>query len=58
MARPGRLGPAGTIGAALTAWDLWRRIPPSQRKLILSQAKAHGPRLVKYAYKTSRKPKL
>jgi hypothetical protein len=59
MARPGRIGPAGTIGAALTAWDLWRRIPPKQRKLLLLQAKVHGPRLVKKAYSASRKsPRL
>ncbi len=58
MARPGRIGPAGTIGAALTAWDIWRRIPPKQRKLILIQAKTHGPRLVKLAYTASRRPRL
>jgi hypothetical protein len=57
MARLGRMGPTSTIGAALTAWDLWRRIPPRQRKLLLSQARAHGPRLVKMAYEARRRPK-
>jgi len=55
MARPGRIRPAGTIGAALAAWDLWRRIPAKQRKLLLLQAKVHGPRLVKKAYSAGRK---
>jgi hypothetical protein len=48
------MGPAG-IGAALTAWDMWRRIPPAQRKLILAQAKIHGPRLAKLAFTAGRR---
>jgi hypothetical protein len=47
---------------ALTAWDVWRRIPPKQRKLLLAQARAHGPtiakhggRLAKSAYDARRK---
>ena len=37
-----RLGP---IGIALTAWDIWRRIPPRHRKTIIKQARRHGPTL-------------
>jgi hypothetical protein len=37
----------GTIGLALTAWDIWRRIPPRHRKTILNQARKHGPRVAK-----------
>ena len=37
-----RLGP---IGVALTAWDIWRRIPPRHRKTIIKQARKHGPTL-------------
>ena len=48
------LRPAGTIGVALTAWDLWRRIPPKQRKVLLAQARAHGPKVAKRAYVISR----
>jgi hypothetical protein len=48
----------GTIGVALTAWDLWRRLPPKQRQLLLAQAKLHGPRLAKKAYAASRKPRI
>lgn len=37
-----RLGPWAW---ALTAYDLWQRIPPKQRAQIVAQARAHGPRL-------------
>lgn len=36
---------AGPIGIALTAWDIWRRIPPRHRKAIIKQARKHGPTL-------------
>jgi hypothetical protein len=42
---------AGPVGVALTAWDLWRRIPPRQRKMLLRQARKHGPKIVKQARK-------
>ena len=35
----------GPIGIALTAWDIWRRLPPRQRKQILNIARKHGPRV-------------
>jgi hypothetical protein len=35
----------GTIGLALTAWDIWRRIPKQHRRLLIRQARKHGPRL-------------
>jgi hypothetical protein len=37
-----RLGP---VGLALTAWDVWRRLPPKQRKQILALARTHGPKV-------------
>jgi DNA-binding transcriptional regulator YiaG len=37
-----RLGP---VGVALTAWDIWRRLPPKQRKQILNLARKHGPKV-------------
>jgi hypothetical protein len=40
---------AGAVGLAMTAWDIWRRIPPRHRKTILRQARKHGPILVKRA---------
>jgi hypothetical protein len=30
---------------ALTAWDIWRRLPPRQRKQILDLARKHGPKV-------------
>ena len=33
----------GTIGLALTAWDIWRRIPKQHRRAIVRQARKHGP---------------
>ena len=47
MPRPTRLltRRAGPLGLALTAWDLWRRLPPKQRKQVLSLARKHGPRV-------------
>jgi len=36
---------AGPVGVALTAWDLWRRLPPRQRKLVIALARKHGPKV-------------
>ena len=36
---------AGPLGLALTAWDLWRRLPPRQRKQIVNIARKHGPKV-------------
>ena len=45
MARFRGLRRTGTIGIALTAWDIWRRIPRRHRKTILRQARKHGPKV-------------
>jgi hypothetical protein len=51
-----RLGP---IGIALTAYDVWRRIPKQYRRRIVSEVVKQGPRLAKEAsrYYRSRWPK-
>ena len=36
---------AGPVGLALTAWDLWRRLPPKQRKQVADLARKHGPKV-------------
>lgn len=36
---------AGPLGVALTAWDLWRRLPPKQRKQLMQAARKHGPKV-------------
>jgi hypothetical protein len=43
VARFRSLRRAGPIGVALTAWDIWRRIPKKHRRAILRQARKHGP---------------
>ena len=35
----------GAVGIALTAWDLWRRLPPRQRKQVVRLARKHGPKV-------------
>jgi len=49
-----RVGPLGT---AFLLWDVWKRIPPKQRRKLLAQARKHGPRLAKQAYKARRRAK-
>ena len=54
-----RLGP---VGVALTAWDIWRRLPPKQRRQILDIARKHGPKVASRVMKAtararSRRPK-
>jgi hypothetical protein len=41
---------AGPVGMALTAWDVWRRLSPEQRRWVTAQARTHGPRLAKQAW--------
>jgi hypothetical protein len=41
-----RMGP---VGLALTAYDIWRRIPPKHRKRLLAEARKHGPRVARAA---------
>ena len=36
-----RMGPVGVV---LTAYDVWRRIPPKQRKQVLELTRKHGPK--------------
>jgi signal recognition particle receptor subunit beta len=40
---------AGPVGIALTAYDIWRRLPPKQRKQLLANARKHGPRIASAA---------
>jgi hypothetical protein len=43
MPRLNKLRP-GPIGIAITLWDVWRRLPPKQRKQALALARKHGPK--------------
>jgi hypothetical protein len=44
MARLRKLRP-GPVGLALAVWDVWRRLPPKQRRQVMSLAREHGPKL-------------
>jgi hypothetical protein len=35
----------GALGVALTAWDIWRRIPKQHRRAIMRQARRQGPKV-------------
>ena len=46
MARLGKLRP-GPVGVAIAMWDIWRRLPPRQRKQVVRLARKHGPAVAK-----------
>ena len=54
MARTRFRGPAA-VSVALTAWDVWRRLPPSQRRLVAALARKHGVRVAKQAWTVQRR---
>jgi hypothetical protein len=45
---------AGPIGLALTAVDIWRRLSPRQRRLIVHQAQKYGPRVAAQTIRSAR----
>jgi hypothetical protein len=47
---------AGPVGIALTAYDIWRRIPKRQRKQILAATRKHGPRVAAHLMQRRRRP--
>jgi hypothetical protein len=53
---PRRLRP-GPIGIAITVYDVWRRLPPQQRRQVLDLMRKHGPRAAAKvaAYQRSRR---
>jgi hypothetical protein len=44
----------GAFGMALTLVDLWRRLPPRQRRWVFKQARKHGPRVAKHVMAAQR----
>jgi hypothetical protein len=44
----------GPLGLALALWDVYRRLPPKQRKQLLALAREHGPKLAARAAKARR----
>ena len=37
----------------IAAWDIWRRLPPAQRRQLLILARQHGPKLAARATKAA-----
>lgn len=46
--------PTSPIGIALTLFELYRRLPPKQRKRLVAATRKHGPRLAAAALKRRR----
>ena len=48
----------GAMGLALTAFEVWRRLPPAQRRMILDSARKQAPRAAAaaVAYWRARRP--
>jgi len=44
----------GPLGLAITAYDVWRRLSPRQRKLLVEQAKRYGPVVAAQALRSAR----
>ena len=40
-----RFRPTSPLGIAFGAYQLWRRLPPAQRKRVLQTARTHGPKV-------------
>lgn len=38
----------GPLGVALTAYDIWRRLPEKQREQLLAHGVKHGSRVARY----------
>jgi hypothetical protein len=38
---------------AIAVWDIWRRLPATQRRQLLKLARKHGPRLAARAAKAA-----
>jgi hypothetical protein len=36
----------------IAVWDIWRRLPPAQRRQLMRAARKHGPKLAARAAKT------
>jgi hypothetical protein len=51
--RLGKLRP-GPIGVAMALVDVWRRLPPKQRKQVLQLARKHGPKAASKLLKMQR----
>jgi hypothetical protein len=49
-----KLARPGALGLALTAYDIWRRLPPKQRRQLARMAREQGPKVAATAAKAAR----
>ena len=54
MARIGKFRP-GAVGVALAMYDVWRRLPPRQRKQLMQLARTHGPTVARRLIEAQRR---
>ena len=40
-----RLIPTNPVAAGWLAYTMWRKLPPAHRRLLLTAARTHGPRV-------------
>ncbi|MCP9487122.1 MAG: aldehyde dehydrogenase family protein [Gaiellaceae bacterium MAG52_C11] len=52
-----RVRPTNPIGVAITAFELWRRLPPKQRRRVLEATRTHGPKIAAALLARSRRPR-
>ena len=38
------MAPKGSIGIALATYRMWRKLPPAQRAVVITQIRKHGPK--------------
>ncbi len=39
----------------IAAWNIWRRLPPQQRRQLVKLARKHGPKIASKAVKAARR---
>jgi hypothetical protein len=47
----------GALGLALTLYDIYRRLPPKQRRQVLELTRKHGPKVARAAVKSGQAAK-
>jgi hypothetical protein len=52
MARSSKFRPT-PWAVTIVVWDIWRRLPPAQRRQLLAAARKHGPKLAGRAAKAA-----
>jgi hypothetical protein len=47
----------GAVGLFLSAYDIWRRIPPRHRRRIVAETRKHAPTVARAVRQRARRPK-